>query len=770
MASEAWTESFVVWDGANRWRVEPSLNRLVEVPGEAPGEASGTGEDGPPTEPQAEGAQAEEVNQLEPRVMDVLVALARRAGEVCTREDLLDAVWADTVVNEEALTRAVSEIRKAFGDRASDPSIVETIRGTGYRFIARVERVSAAGTPAGEDRSEHMPGDAAAEPRPADREAAPATSTSFPPKNESSAPLPGGWPTWLVGGAALALVVAAVVWAAPWASSSGSSPVLLQTEPFTSYLGRERFAALSPDGSRVAFSWAGGASDTADYDIYVKQANTPEPLRLTRDPEHEAFAAWTADGTTLAFVRLTGEGRSAVYTVPALGGEPRKLFDVPSVAYGLDWTPDGASLVYAAREEAGTSLRVMRYDLDTGATTVLSTPPGPSVDDIQPVVSPDGETVAFGRRRRPGGHNLYVAPIGGGEARRVTEDELAINGLDWLPGGDRLVYASYQSGTFGLWTVEVATGETTWLPTRAERIYGPSVAAQTGAIVYEELTYEKDVWQIDLDASHRVVGETPIITSTRWDCEAYYSPSGERLVFTSARSGSMELWMSRADGSNPVQLTRFGGAFVGNPRWSPDGERVAFYATPNGRAEVFVVDVEGGTPRAVRPDSDGEAGRANHWVTSWSRDGAWLYAASDRSGAWQLWKMRPDGSEIRQVTVDGGFAAHESVDGDTLYYAKHAVRGLYARPVGGGEETQVVEDLSPADWGNWAVTSDAIYYVRRGAETQVVRHPLGAGASSVVTSLPTLASPSLEVSRDGRRILYARIERVNGDLIYSRGL
>ena len=168
MASEAWTESFVVWDGANRWRVEPSLNRLVEVPGEAPGEASGTGEDGPPTEPQAEGAQAEEVNQLEPRVMDVLVALARRTGEVCTREDLLDAVWADTVVNEEALTRAVSEIRKAFGDRASDPSIVETIRGTGYRFIARVERVSAAGTPAGEDRSEHMPGDAAAEPRPAD--------------------------------------------------------------------------------------------------------------------------------------------------------------------------------------------------------------------------------------------------------------------------------------------------------------------------------------------------------------------------------------------------------------------------------------------------------------------------------------------------------------------------------------------------------------------------------------------------------------------------
>jgi DNA-binding winged helix-turn-helix (wHTH) protein len=73
---------------------------------------------------------------LEPRVMGVLVALASAAGEVVSRSQLLETVWGDTVVNEEVLTRAVSQIRQAVGGEASGPQVVETVRGTGYRWVA----------------------------------------------------------------------------------------------------------------------------------------------------------------------------------------------------------------------------------------------------------------------------------------------------------------------------------------------------------------------------------------------------------------------------------------------------------------------------------------------------------------------------------------------------------------------------------------------------------------------------------------------------------
>lgn len=701
---------FVVRTAVGRWRVEPDLNRVHA--------ASGA------------------VQQLEPRVMQVLVELAGRAGEVVPREDLLARVWADVVVNEEALTRAVSEVRKAFGDSAQAPEVVETIRGTGYRFIATVEPV------ADKDKTEV------------------ATAEARDVRLGS-----GLRRSVLVGGLAVlvvALVAAAVVWAAPWRTAA-SAPTLLETQPFTSYPGRERMPALSPDGSRVAFAWTGAAGD--NYDLYLKQENTGDPLRLTTDPAFEAFPAWSPDGTTLAFVRMT-DSTGALFTVPALGGTPRKLIDVRSFVLGLDWSPDGTALLFAERPAPDAPYRVMRLDLATRDTTTLTQPPPSAYGDLFPRWAPDGQTVAFARRARVGGQDLHLVRADGTNERALTQGELSIRGLDWTPDGERLVYASYQSGTFGLWQVAVATGAVTWLPTRAERIYNPSVADQTGALVYEELTYEKDIWQIDLNGSGE--GEPPsrpIITSTRWDCEAYYSPDGTRLVFTSSRSGTLELWLSAADGANPIQLTDFGGAFVGNPRWSPDGERIAFYATPEGQAEVFVMDVEGSTPRRLHLDDRDDA---NYWVTAWSRDGRWIYAASDRSGTWQLWKLRPDGSDLSPVTVDGGFAAHESVTGDTLFYTKRTAPGIWMQPTEGGPERQVVDDLNLADWGNWDVTAEGLYFIRRTAEgTTIAFQGFGEGEVRTVATIPNIASPSLEVSPDGRRILYARIEQSDSDLILT---
>ncbi|MGB3544697.1 winged helix-turn-helix domain-containing protein [Rubrivirga sp.] len=76
---------------------------------------------------------------LEPRVMGVLEVLARTPREVVSRATLFDEVWSDTVVNDEALTRAVSALRKALSDGA--PGAIETIRGTGYRLVAPIRPV-----------------------------------------------------------------------------------------------------------------------------------------------------------------------------------------------------------------------------------------------------------------------------------------------------------------------------------------------------------------------------------------------------------------------------------------------------------------------------------------------------------------------------------------------------------------------------------------------------------------------------------------------------
>jgi DNA-binding winged helix-turn-helix (wHTH) protein len=85
--------------------------------------------------------RGEETIQLEPRIMLVLVHLASRPGEVLSREYLFEAVWPDTVVCEEALTRTISELRRIFQDDPKSPHVIETIRKSGYRLLAPVAPV-----------------------------------------------------------------------------------------------------------------------------------------------------------------------------------------------------------------------------------------------------------------------------------------------------------------------------------------------------------------------------------------------------------------------------------------------------------------------------------------------------------------------------------------------------------------------------------------------------------------------------------------------------
>jgi len=88
-----------------------------------------------------------EQKHLENRVMQTLVFLAEHQGQPLTREQFFDAVWRGRVVNEEALSRAISLLRTALEDDARAPKYIQTIPGVGYRLIADVGRARRAGEP-----------------------------------------------------------------------------------------------------------------------------------------------------------------------------------------------------------------------------------------------------------------------------------------------------------------------------------------------------------------------------------------------------------------------------------------------------------------------------------------------------------------------------------------------------------------------------------------------------------------------------------------------
>jgi len=82
--------------------------------------------------------------KLEPKVMDLLVYLVQRPGQVLSREELEQTIWTGTVVGYDALTSAIIKLRKALGDNSRQPWLIETVAKKGYRLIASVTPVEPA--------------------------------------------------------------------------------------------------------------------------------------------------------------------------------------------------------------------------------------------------------------------------------------------------------------------------------------------------------------------------------------------------------------------------------------------------------------------------------------------------------------------------------------------------------------------------------------------------------------------------------------------------
>src|SRR6478609_3638295 len=85
--------------------------------------------------------------ELSPRLVEILVYLVERNGAIATKEELLDRFWPDVHVTENTLARAIADIRKALGEPADQPRVIQTLARRGYRFIGVSATEAATGDP-----------------------------------------------------------------------------------------------------------------------------------------------------------------------------------------------------------------------------------------------------------------------------------------------------------------------------------------------------------------------------------------------------------------------------------------------------------------------------------------------------------------------------------------------------------------------------------------------------------------------------------------------
>ncbi|MDH3290198.1 MAG: protein kinase [Gemmatimonadota bacterium] len=384
----------------------------------------------------------------------------------------------------------------------------------------------------------------------------------------------------------------------------------------------------------------------------------------------------------------------------------------PGVELFPSVSPDGDWIVYAGETAGNRDIYLKRVE---GETTINLTADSPA-DDDQPVFSPDGERIAFRSERDGGG--IFVMGRTGEAVRRVTRTGF---NPTWSPDGTYLAFASERielnpqnsEGAKGLWVVQVQTGEVRQLS--SEDMALPSWSPNGHRIAYTKRLGDPDPAQADVWTVSAEGGEAVAVTrgvATDWN--AAWSPDGQYLYFASNRGGSMNLWRVRIDERSGatlrtpepvttpatslahISVSRDGrhivyssvlvtsniqsvtlnprtATVVGEPVWvttgsrrwsspdpSSDGKSVVFYSLTEPEGDIYVARANGAGLRRVTGDS------AIDRMPRWSPDGEWIAFFSNRGGGLQLWMIRPDGSDLRQLTDGRAGVAAWSPDGSRI--------------------------------------------------------------------------------------------------------
>ena len=696
---------------------------------------------------------------LTPKAFETLAVLIENNGRIVDKEELLRLVWPGTFIEEATLAKTVSILRKTLGED-SGHHYIDTVPKRGYRFAGEV---SIADVPGAE---EHPPHQAALPATPVPAE------TPVPAPAVKAKPWASRLKWVLLAMVVLLAGLLAYRLAPQWRRSNGAA-FPLKAIPLTSFPGRQNQVAFSPDGNQIAFVWEGPQDGTSH--IYVKMIGSEALLQLTHGIGMDSRPAWSPDGQNISFLRSTPEGR-AWYLTSALGGPERKLAEVlPYFDLGSGnsayFSPDGKTLAIVDKAGPTEPSSIFLLPLEGLARHKLTSPPQGTTGDYYPAFSPDGKRLAFARAISFSATDLYVMQLADGKLVRLTFDGLTIDGLAWTSNSREIIFSSRRGGSYNsLWRIGVAGGTPERVSAFGEDVISPAVSHDGKRLAYTRLLDDMNIWSFTLDAGGHVTSKAPLIASTFRDSDPDYSPDGRRIAFTSGRNGSFGIWVSDSDGTNP-RLLFDGGAYVtGSPRWSPDGRRILFDTRAHdpagvGNPSIWIVDADGGEARRLSEAGTGDV------APSWSRDGAWIYFASTRSGNLQIWKRPSQGGVAVQITRKGGFEGFETADGRFLLYVKgRETPGIWRVPTSGGEEVPVTDRDQVGYWRCWRVAHGGIYFGTAAppAGPRLEFLDLTSGAVEQIAALskpPDATIPGLAVSPNGRSLLLAQYDQNGSNII-----
>lgn len=556
--------------------------------------------------------------RIQPKVYAALRVFISHRGELLSRQALLDALWHDVVVNDEAVTQTLRKLRRVLGDDPKSPRFIETVPKRGYRFIATIEELPAvlAEPEKLAEPEELAEPEKLAEPEESDcrsdaeqgQDEEPDTETSqetptpsrpelvrtsIPRRARASSAILS---TALLLSRALGLVLmllglVATRVDAPPRGTNRSVLATITTEPLparpiaspapaplrlTFTTGREHDFDLSIGGTLAIVSMV---ELDGSMHLFRFEVGGGDPVRLTATRGDDHHPQFISGEDRVLFTRTEGQ-RSSLWVASTLGGSEALVF--PNAIFGAP-SPRGESVAVVRATAPGWVIeqRALPPSTEPKTARVLATTRSVPTDLRW---SSDGQRLAWIENE-----TLWSLAISEGQARAIGSRIAGARTLAWIPGEDSVMV----DGERGLVRVAMATGETAVALPTTNTARSPRFARDGGRLLYIEQRSATEVWVRSEDqARDRVLD---IKSSVR--CVAP-GPSGEWLAFFDTHPRGPQTAMGVIDLATGTRRNVVSNA-AGCPAVTADGD--ALLAPDRDDQGLWMLPLDGNPPVAVVP-------------------------------------------------------------------------------------------------------------------------------------------------------------------------
>jgi len=468
------------------------------------------------------------------------------------------------------------------------------------------------------------------------------TETRAPSAARARAVPPALW--WAITGAAVLL--------GGWILSLLLRPADgLRLTPVTltqvTYLGDISAFDMAPDGTTAAYVSGGPASTSTLHVLDLAGGSSIKVLTGLRIGQ----PSWSPEGTLLAVAAVLDDSTSGTFLIPRLGGNVRRLG--PAVSLRLCWSPSGDRLaLYDAA-------RILLLQTASGQTQTLTLP------DSLPL----------------------------------------LRSLEWSPDGSRLLASSIGDQYSSLWFVDLADGGVTAFVResldRGTVLASPRWSPRDGTVYCLRRSIQSGEAEL-LALSDDLEGGTDrhprAAAFGLQDVTEFDLPADGTRILAMREIAHANLWLALRDGRTmtPHRLTR-GTAWRSRASLSPDGGRAAFSMKDVQGFNLYVMPItmREGTPESGQPAKITSL-QTFTFAPVWSPDGKQIAFGSAHGGALQVWRIAPDGSELRrfeQTRLHPGAHPLQWAPGREIIYAASEGRKLRRLdPSSGRSEPLVLSD------------------------------------------------------------------------------